>query len=172
MTGLEILAIAGGLLEFGGWVAGQIGESEARSEDLQNRRIQASYKASLWDLNEDTIKASYHRNMRALMLNEGIQLGRQASALASANIGVAGTSVPAFRAVMEKTDFDASGYEMQKMKALGQIAINRSASKASLASLKEWGSTMDMINTGLEGANLTLKTINDYNEQTRRENAV
>ena len=92
-------------------------------------RLRESYNLSLYELNENAIKASYARNVRANMLSESITLGRIASGLSKANIGTAGTAVPAFQAVMAKTDFDNQGYELSLMTQLGRVATSKEASR-------------------------------------------
>ena len=109
-------------------------------ERQQGIRLREAYNQSLFDLNENAIKASYARNVRANMLSENITMGRQATALAKSNIGIAGTSVPAFQAVMAKTDFDNQGYELNRMTQLGRIAVSRESSEeAYRKNIGGWG---------------------------------
>ena len=105
----------------------------AASKQAEEVRMRENYRQSLYDMNEVALQASYNRNIRANMLSEGINLGRQASALAKANIGVAGTTVPAFGSIMAKTDFENQGYHLNFIAQAGKLGINRSASRKAKA---------------------------------------
>ena len=108
---------------------------DIRSKNLEIAMKEA-YNQSLYTINELALKATYQRNVRANMLSEGINLGRQATALAKANIGVAGTTVPAFGAIMARTDWDNQGYELNKVAQLGRLAVSKSASRAATREAK------------------------------------
>ena len=161
MGNLSILGIISEGLQIAGSLFGIVGEAKQKNQKADEDRLRGMYRESLWSLNEQSIKASYHRNVRANMMSESISLGRQASALASANIGVAGTSVPAFGAVMARTDFDNQGYELNKMHQLGELSINRSQNKRGMSNIESWGSSLDWINAGLRVGNTVGNVINE-----------
>ena len=138
------------------------GRDAAIKERQASIRLRESYNQSLLDLNELAIKASYARNIRANMLSESITLGRQATGLAKANIGVAGTAVPAFQAVIAKTDFDNQGYDLNRMTQLGRIATSRAASRTAYEkNIGGWG-TVDFIGAGGDIANFANDMLKAY----------
>ena len=122
MTAMALLSAGKVGLDF---VAGRSAATK-KAEEVQMRE---NYRQSLYDMNEVALQASYNRNIRANMLSEGINLGRQATALAKANIGVAGTAVPAFGSIMAKTDFENQGYHLSFIAQAGKLGISRSASR-------------------------------------------
>ena len=136
------------------------GQYESHKEKTATIRLREGYNQAMFELNEQAIKASYARNIRANMLSESITLGRMASGLAKANIGVAGTAVPAFQAVMAKTDFDNQGYDLSRMTQLGRLATSQEASQQAVEqNLEGWGTAewIGALGTVLKGANSIIK---------------
>ena len=162
MEPVTIALLIGSLLEIGGRALGISGKIEERDIQNANKRIQEGLKNTMWDINEAALKASYHRDVRANMLSEGVTMGRMATGLAKSNIGVAGTQVPLFEAVMRKTDFDNQGYEMQRAVAMKKLQLSRAASNKALEGLQEWGSFNDVMGEILGFAKDGADAYSDY----------
>ena len=117
------------------------GKSQQLKEKAMEVKIRDAYNQSLYDLNETAIKASFARNVRANQMSEGIALGRQASYLSKSRIGTAGTQVQAFQAIMQRTDFDNQGFELQRMTQLGKLGVSRHASTKGVQTASQAGLT-------------------------------
>lgn len=138
LTTIAAATLGISLLEKG---LGLFAKSKQLKEKAMEVKIRDAYNQSLYNLNETAIKASFARNVRANQMSEGIALGRQASYLSKSRIGTAGTQVSAFQAIMQRTDFDNQGFELQRMTQLGKMGISRHSSRRGVEVASQAGLT-------------------------------